>query len=82
MLLLEKYRTYGKELVKSKQTFVEEMEDELKSIDDNFARMLKVFQKDIDGVRKKTTEFCTKLTGLFRREMYEVDVSQTKEKAR
>lgn len=73
-MLLQKYRTYGKELVKSKQAFVEEIEDELESIDDNFTRMLKSFQKDIDGVRKKASEFCIKLTALFRRETYDLNV--------
>ena len=73
-LLLQKYKKYGTEIVKSKQAFVDEIEDELKAIDDNFARMLKSFHTDIDGIRKRATEVCTKLTGLCRREIYDLDV--------
>ncbi|XP_055355497.1 dynein regulatory complex protein 1-like [Paramacrobiotus metropolitanus] len=73
VMLLEKYRKYGQELVKSKQSFVEEIEDELKSLDDNFTRILRTYQRDIDGVRKKAWEFCTKLAAFGRKEIYELN---------
>ncbi|OWA54431.1 putative Dynein regulatory complex protein 1 [Hypsibius exemplaris] len=72
-LLLQKYKTYGSEIIKSKQAFVDEIEDELKAVDENFARMLKSFHKDIDGIGKRATEFCTKLTSLCRKEIYDLD---------
>ena len=73
-MLLNKHKKYGTELIKAKQSFVDEMEDELKAMDDNFSRMLKSFQKDIDGIRKRATDFSTKLTSLCRREIYDLDV--------
>jgi hypothetical protein len=74
MLLVEKYKKYGSQMMKAKQAFVEEIEDEVKAGEDNFAAILKSLQMEIEAISKEAKEFSCKVTALYEAQIYQLDV--------